>query len=276
MEKTTMAKTFKTKLVLGILAATLTLALAIGGTLMLFTASTEAATNVVTLGNLNDNNIKLQEYVDEDGSEANPRAPGYANVGEDYNGTNEQATTIPGTGEQEDQNLFTGLDFGDTVVPNTTLEKRPRVYNDSNIPVYVMVTGELIVQNAAGDVVEWDDLTVAEKTELQLILKSVGSGDLGANWRGTATASNTDGNLEGIYYLANANGILVALAAKTATEDIFQTVKIPEEVTSLISGYKISLKLTAYAVQSDNFDNQVGEDPNVIDIDDLKAIFSMA
>jgi predicted ribosomally synthesized peptide with SipW-like signal peptide len=40
----------KTKLVLGILAAALSLSLAIGGTLMLFTAQSDEATNVVTLG----------------------------------------------------------------------------------------------------------------------------------------------------------------------------------------------------------------------------------
>jgi predicted ribosomally synthesized peptide with SipW-like signal peptide len=230
-----MAKTFRTKLVLGILAAVMTLALTIGGTLMLFTAQSETATNVVTLGNAA---IQLEETGDPEGDD-------YEVVGVDD---------------------FTGIDFGDEIVPGATLDKRPRVTNTGSVPVYVYVDGVLSVTKEGEEGVSYETLTGDVKTQIDSILATVGAGDLGNGWYATTTSPDDYGNLVGTYYLGDGTE-LTALASGASTSDIFRTVSIPTSVTNVLEGYTITLTLKAYAVQSGGIDETTT-------IDELKDLFS--
>jgi hypothetical protein len=236
---------------------------------MLFTATSEEATNTVTLGNAA---INLEEYVDED--DESPRDSGYAVVGDDYDGTNPQATTIPG--EEEDEDLFQGLDFGNVIIPGGKLEKRPRVVNTGNIPVYVYVDGVLEVTDADGNAFVLDLAAPgAEKTDENIITDQILSilataaptmGDNGTyKWLGTPQWNINNGIITGQYFLVKTGGTdaeytLAALEAGVATPDIFSEIRIPVEVNDDLQGYTISLKLIAYAVQSGNNDVETIED----------------
>jgi predicted ribosomally synthesized peptide with SipW-like signal peptide len=258
----TITKTAKTKLVLGILAAAVSLSLAIGGTLMLFTAQTDIATNVVTLGSAD---IALQESGVLNGNEDT-----YLTVGKKY-----AAFETP----ENLEGVFTGFDFGDEIIPGDTIYKKPRVVNTGNIPVYVYVEGTLSVTytNAAGVVtpVNFTPAHLADPTnapadvkELMSILNSVIGEDMGDYW--WASPVKADNNkLVGTWYYANIDNdafvSLKALDPDVATDDIFTQVEIPDTVTSLLEGYKISLDFKACAVQSDN--------NNAANIDQLKAQF---
>ena len=248
----TLTKTMKTKLVLGILAAAASLSLAIGGTLMLFTDQSETATNTVTLGNAE---IQLEEY-----------AP-------DLPGTDEEGTAVVGdeyTIDGEDV-TFEGINFGDTIVPGATLDKRPKVTNTGSIPVYVYVDGTITV--VSGQDADGNDVVVditpksneAVAAQVNAILATVGAGELGKGWIGTETSTTANG-VTGTYYYTDANG-LKALGAGESTTDIFSEVEIPfEDVDNTLAGYTISLALTAYAVQSENNEATT--------IEDIKAQFN--
>ncbi|MDR1571044.1 MAG: hypothetical protein LBS32_00810 [Clostridiales Family XIII bacterium] len=246
----TLTKTLKTKLLLGILAAALSLSLAIGGTLMFFSDDSGPATNVVTLDNAE---IQLWE---SDGSS------GAQQIGDSYDAEDQ----IEGYTYKD--GAFSGIDFGE-VVPGATLGKEPYVVNSGDIPVYVYVDGSITVKSADGAEVDYDELSDEVKTQIAAILATVGGDDLGSNeyakWVGTETAV-VDGAITGTYYLVDATGALYALPAGDPTPNIFESVTIPfETVDNTLSGYEITLTLTAYAAQSEN--------NTATDIDDLKALF---
>jgi hypothetical protein len=266
MEKTTMAKTFKTKLVLGIMAATLTLALAIGGTLMLFTATSGPATNTVTLGS--DIGIALQEYDVNDEWVRDITNDDYVAIGEAYKGNVE--------GHKQ---AFDGIDFGE-IIPGGLVDKRPRVYNTGEYSVYVYVEGTFNVPDFTftDSFVEQLNLLNANETdeeaaetilgnlsgdELQ-IARILGAVVLNSGWRGTAYDVE-GGNLIGTYFWAtnaqaeNGDFYLADLETERYTADIFTGITIPTSVDDNFKGQGISLELTAYAVQAANNPNATFE-----------------
>jgi predicted ribosomally synthesized peptide with SipW-like signal peptide len=241
----TITKTLKTKLVLGILAAAVSLSLAMGGTLMLFTAQSEEATNVVTLGNAA---ISLQEsddpLFDEEGDAITPT----------YTAAN-------------NGNL---LEF-DNVQPGDTLYKRPQVTNTGSVPVFVYVEGILTVLDADNGEVDLSGVTISEEGDISggsevaqqvySILNSVNAEALSSDWKGTPidTTVASTGILTGAWYYADDVDVLKVLGTideavdgSGVTSDIFTTIEVPTSVDNALAKYSISLKLKAYAVQSDN------------------------
>jgi flagellar basal body-associated protein FliL len=220
-------KQMKKKLILGILASALSLTLAISGTLMLFTATSETATNVVTLGNAS---IKMQEAkADDPDTDANE-------------------------GEYQDVTEGFELNFGTNVVPGAKLTKKPRVVNTGTVPVYVYVEGTIIAKKGEDvlDLTTGDPLDKEDSAQVYQDLRSVIASVVSNVKPGWVYE---DGNGAGGYFVyADASGKLTSLSADDETSDIFDTVIIPSAVGNALAGYEISLQLKAYAVQSENND----------------------
>jgi hypothetical protein len=232
----TITKTLKTKLVLGILAAAASLTLVVGGTLMLFTAESGTATNVVTLGKAK---IQIEE-----------------SQGGDYN-------------------LVVGeLDFGDKVLPGDSITKRPRVANTGDTDVYLYVDGLLKITNSYGDPIDLTNDANANFREYALaILNEMKAEDLGADWKGASTTVTKEG-ISGRYYYVNEEDTssLKILQKDDETSDIFTTVDIPTSIKSDLSGYTIKLDLKAYAVQAKNSDGkELIDDASIDNIANLFA-----
>jgi hypothetical protein len=240
-------KTMKKKLILGILAAALSLTLAISGTLMLFTATTEEdpATNVVTLGNAA---IQMWEH---DGT------------------LNTKPQMIGGKYEDEEQlpkgtyvdDVFKGIDF-DVVAPGASLNKKTYVENTGDVNVYVYVKGVLKLYDEEGNPVDLNDLDDDVLAQVAAISKTLDADDLGDNWYGSGGYAqlNSNGEYEGYYYRVNSEedegetGTLLPLAVGATTGSIFKNpIVIPATtVGNALANYKFEFVLTAYAVQSDH------------------------
>jgi hypothetical protein len=251
----------KKKLILGLVASTLALTLAVGGTLMLFTAQSETATNVVTLGNVA---IKMQERKNDSGADS------------DW-------TDITKTN--------TGLTY-DAASPGDVLGKQPRVVNTGDIPVYVKVAAEIVFKGDDGTELDWDaktaiinsaveyadlgelpavpsyqpgynELSDTDKAQIQknyaflgLVLPTVDE-----NWFGAPVTVDAEGHFVGTWYYAKRTegtlGLidLTNIAGETqanATSPIFKSFTIPLGVANNAQEVEISLNLIAYAVQSKN------------------------
>jgi predicted ribosomally synthesized peptide with SipW-like signal peptide len=263
-------------------ASACALSLAVGGTLMLFTAQSETATNVVTLGG--------------------------------NNSENGEGTVIQekGANDTEFQNVvaseggFNGIDFG-MQMPGTVLAKETRLVNTGNFPLYVKVDGELTFTNTITDkAMTWTEITaiinnvitgtsipegVTFTDDLQeyknyaflnKVLPAV-YGDnienIPANWYGapvTVENKTVDGSSSPHFYgtwyyveldetSGKATGTLAELGIDetsdaNATKSIFKKVFIPEDLGNVAQGCQIQLKLTGYGVQSDNVDGSGGID----------------
>jgi predicted ribosomally synthesized peptide with SipW-like signal peptide len=282
----------KKKLILGLVASVLALTLAIGGTLMLFTAQSETATNVVTLGNAA---IALQEKNDDN-----------------------QFQTI--VSDEESSVFFPGNKFEDQQ-PGDDLDKEPRVVNTGSIPVYVKVTGEISFMRDAeklgwGDIADliteavdaaiaadeidlsdfdnvilgqpdydegqmpegWEEQVKYNYAFLSLVLKDGVSNE----WFGVPVIA-ADGTFYGAwYYVGKSSPTLLAPLGVVdqendfdgGTESIFTTVNIPIELGNDAQDIKISLNLQAFAVQYDN-NAIVTENGAAQSISDWEAIFSV-
>jgi predicted ribosomally synthesized peptide with SipW-like signal peptide len=251
----TITKTLKTKLVLGILAAAASLTLAVGGTLMLFTDTSETATNVVTIGQ-GLSNFALQEK-------------GGVGTDDDTKGEYKTVVGLPG---------FDGIDFGD-VLPNATLVKQPRVIRSDvgGAEAYLRVKYTVKAEKDDKNVLDKKDNdfnpAVAERVN-QIILTAI----TGNGWvlvHDTDTQGTNPDLYTGYYYYGNINSDkpfygprdladvnLVPFEAPLTDEgspsftgDIFQGFKIPEtwgeNDQAIIEGYKITVELQAQAVQKD-------------------------
>jgi hypothetical protein len=239
----TTIKSWNYKLILAIMAAALSLTLIAAGTLMLFTAESETATNTVTLGAAK---IELQER---------PISGGAVIEDEDYK------TIDPEGGD------FTGLVFDD-VVPGDKIDKYVRVNNAGNVDVFVYVKGELTATyvDAAGERVplNFDDITDPEiAAQFSAIIDNI---PLNKEWKATMTVPEGE-KITGIYYYGEYDEdattippadrqIMTSLVAGEATTGIFpaDAIEIPLNTTNVLKDYRIELKLTAYAVQSANHD----------------------
>ncbi|MDR0861650.1 MAG: M73 family metallopeptidase [Oscillospiraceae bacterium] len=235
----------KKKLVLGIIAAVLALSLAIGGTLMVFTAQTHVAQNVVTLGNAW---IELREvYYTLDGDLTDDLI-------------------------EEDG---WGLIFED-VQPGDSLIKEPYIKNVGSIPVYV--AAKLVVSNNNVDgptVEEWvgSDANSQEKIDAIAGIVNVPYGPtpaVGQDYWFISSKSETgfdsDGNFVTVLYFAsygenpNKNGendwYLKPVAADGGeTSYLFDTISIPLGLDNSWFDVSIAVDITGYAIQSANVTN---------------------
>lgn len=234
----------KKKMILGILAAVLSLTLGISGTLMLFTDASESATNIVTLGKAE---IKL-----------------YENTTDEF----DSATESDGGNR-----TFSNAD-GEAPAPGDTVEKYAFVENAGTVDVYVYVKGEFSAKYADGSPVDFtatDDTTKAILADIQLILDEI---EYNTGWIPGQTETPTASGITGYYYYAtNDSGQLNfdVLDAGEHTDSIFKKIEIPLDVDNYLAGAELSLKLTAYAVQADN-NPLTGADQS----DQLKALISDA
>jgi hypothetical protein len=252
----------KNKLVLSIIAVAACMTLAISGTLMLFTAQSEIATNIVTVGRgvggINGEEMKLQEKDEDEGGYD------YQNLEEVYIDHFEHGTYGTTDGK------FKGLNFGE-VYPAAVVTKKPRVarFDTDGVDAYLRVKAELTVRDADGDPVDWNiDLTPAQQ---KIILDIWRDGtDITSKWR---LISTPDSALWYYYYVLDNKSAPDSLetfskailpAVINPTTDIFTTITVPNYSKSALypaddyaaletlAKYQISLKLTAQAVQKDN------------------------
>jgi hypothetical protein len=256
----------KKKLILGLVASTLALTLAVGGTLMLFTAQSETATNVVTLGNAA---IELREV--------NYNA-------DDYDPENKEWTKVDPNGE------FPGNTFTDSY-PGQKLTKEPLVVNTGTVPVFVKVDGKIVFTGKDGTELGWsavtdiinetlayelsaedlsalnveddEEATQANKNYAFLVL--VLGDDINDDaWRGVpitaADVANAQGSEEHTefygtwYYAKQEEGAsaktLTSLTANSSTTTIFDAITVPLGLGDKAQEVTVNLELTAYAVQS--------------------------
>jgi predicted ribosomally synthesized peptide with SipW-like signal peptide len=230
----------KKKLVLGILAAVLSLGLGIGGTLMLFADTSTPASNIVTFGDLN---IRAQEKGGLD-----PQAA-YYDTYTDINGS------------------FDGIRFDDLVLGSDgvddQLSKSFRVVHDGGAPAYVRVKATLLVDEGSTGL----DVIKVINPDMLTYLQSI-----------AATAAVVDGwefvqESDGVgyyYYVDETTGKLQSLSyTENATDDnnatppIFESFGIPDldyetilawETNSTypvkLSDHSLTVELVAQAVQS--------------------------
>jgi hypothetical protein len=266
----TITKTLKTKLVLGILAAAASLTLAVGGTLMLFTARSDTATNVVTLGNAK---IALQE--------ATTTTEDYYDGTTDENGNKNVSPLGDYTTVDDD---FTGITFKNNAVPGDAFAKAPRVWNNGSVPVYVKVEGALKITPPTTNA-NWDALEDLINTDYNSIFGTyfdkVVLGYDPANWSGTPitvtpgtkiedgkTVGDGTITVKGTWYYtkdgsrdattgAYTYGTLKELPVGTnggfsVTAPIFKGIQLPTTIPNAFKDFNFSFDLTAYAVQSEN------------------------
>jgi predicted ribosomally synthesized peptide with SipW-like signal peptide len=247
------------RLILAILAAAFSLTLIAAGTLMLFTAQSEDATNVVTLG---DASIELQEKTAGAGIPADY---------EDFPRTEDGYTTVGGFDHEGEHYDFGGIDFGSGILPGGKVYKVPRVVNTGDVDVYVYVEGRFTAEDpTTGDLVDFSGDSPAVG-QLKNIISSLTPGGLGLGWYGDTIEYTTNGAV-GTFYYANSEGTptpLVGTGGANATVAIFDGITIPKDIGNTLSKYKISLKLTAYAVQAENA-LAAGETPT---LETIKALF---
>jgi predicted ribosomally synthesized peptide with SipW-like signal peptide len=227
----------KKKLVRGIIATVLALALAIGGTLMLFTSYTSTATNVVTLGNLL---VTLQEK--DDGQVE------YQIIGDEYAESDEldNGTYVDG--------VFKGIDFGTLKMGQTVKKYSKVVADDDNEDAYLAIRADI-------------DITGIESTSDVYAKVYAGIASLLAGNEVNTSATNTDGYLfykadviEGVadylhgwFYWVTANDAEEATLAVFAHGDEVQVIEplvIPLDWDNDFQGIGLEIELTAYAVQT--------------------------
>ncbi|MDR0519193.1 MAG: hypothetical protein LBG82_03980 [Clostridiales Family XIII bacterium] len=238
----------KKKTMLLVFAIAMVAVLAVVGTLMLFTAQSDKATNTVTIGAAE---ISLLEAGgDKESLEigtAYPNKP-YEDVGYSY----------------DNNDKFIGIDYGKRA-PGESVTKKPSVKNTGDVPVYVYVDVN-ITATKDGTPVDFDNLfsTPAGQQELYNIFSEFYTNlGQGANWKGYTSPDTTtnpigpvfskDGVHGGFFYCGtNSTGEtsnLRALDPGDTTTDVFTTIKLPNLPNDL-AGVEFSVDIIAYAVQS--------------------------
>jgi predicted ribosomally synthesized peptide with SipW-like signal peptide len=240
---------------MGIMAAMLAMALALGGTFMLFTAQSEAATNIVTVGS--GFSIRLQERDDTPGTDY------FQNIGDDYG---DELHYEYGTYAGEKSATFKGLDF-DRQVMGARLAKHPRVIRTDidGADACLRVKAEIAVSDSTGKAVEFTAFSSDEQRVMMDIWYA--SPVLNSNWLKSDAADGT-----WYYYYVNDSSIdrpelkiferAAAPGAPNATQTLYDSVYMPDYSKNgdadlynafvNLQGCKISVELTAQAVQSAN------------------------
>jgi len=237
----------KKKLTLAIIAAILVITLAIGGTLMAFSTNTASVTNVVTLGSFNDDDddsepgIKLWEIIDDEDDSSDT--------------TDDETGYVIHEANNDDHILATADVLGHTYT------KAPYVTNTSTLDAYVALKGEITITLASD--FDWTSITAPALTSI------VGDFVSGLTVAGWYRASFSDSVNTANEYIATVIWIygdsaadLTVLAQDGSTADggyPFDGVTLPsfgDATDNYFQGAEFSLKLTAYAMQTENTDAQ--------------------
>jgi hypothetical protein len=234
----------KKRIALVALSVVLVFSLAIGGTLMFFSAPSEKAINVVSIGNGVE--IELWEYTP---------------AGLDTNGFE---TDVFGgdTYAFVDNDTFTGINFntlldsGDYFTAGSELEKRPLVKNTGKLDVYVFA--EFVV---AVPVNQDITLTPSEVDEYaQAFIDGIGFDPTTSKWYALSlddvvvdydSVGNTLTIKGGFFYsVGDGTQTLGVLAVDEVTPDIITGYTIPWDVDKFTEN-SLQLDITAYALQAD-------------------------
>jgi hypothetical protein len=241
----------KKKIIMAVIALATCVSLALGGTLMLFTHTTETAANVVTIGD------NITAYLREWGGRLQEDADGKVSVETDYSGTNPPGyvgveytdtqpktnvpTIIPGAsgvvGKDYDFSdnkpaatssnyVFWGIDFGD-VVPGQVIDKFPDVarwdVGGADAYVLVKVRGfiDWPVYNESGTLTYQRNYQIPDNYGLRNFVKQTfSSAGVGTNWKyqQVEPTGQTDANgfYTAYYYYVNGDNLQV-LSAPTVT-----------------------------------------------------------
>ena len=254
----------KKKLALFAIALTVVVSLVVGGTLMLWSAMSDEATNIVTMDSAD---IVLREsggFIYRDYDNSNVYKPVYAHPKlEEISAWEDENNKIAKIDENRPvQGDFTGFDWSlGEARPGDVLLKAPDVENMGSIPLYIKVDGVFELR-----VPDQDDLTAWDEKYLEAFLDSsmlLGYND--ENWDGIPLRfelakdnGKTIGlDIYGTWFYAEggtggAYGTLKPLDPGYSTEDIFKAIYIPIEMPNAFQNFTFSLKFKAYGIQSDN------------------------
>jgi hypothetical protein len=233
-----------------VITAVLVIALAVTGTLMFFTATTETATNVVTIGGLN---VVLEES-DDDGLT-------YQLIG---------------------PNGISGLNYADAA-PGDVLKKRPRINNKGKLGIYAYMELEIKVMDTT-DPSNPVQVTITEQTNGVAgaamahyfdydQFKSAGVVDpvkVGLYWQNSVIAPivadaaangwyaipasryhySPSGSVVVGFFYADATTGLTEVGATTETTPLFDDYTVPTDLPDSFAGHNVELLLKGYAVSS--------------------------
>jgi predicted ribosomally synthesized peptide with SipW-like signal peptide len=276
----------KKRLVLGILAAVLSLTLGIGGTLMFFSDVSETATNVVTLGEVS--GLLAESDLDNATFSIETKGGDYKIVGLEYAG--EKFTGLTDFMVNRDGDPNTGVDGKESfAAPGDSFVKKPLVYNDGELGAYVMVRAILRVKEASGGYMSLDNVfdelqkagIIENASELKKPVIDTSKPQVAADLKAamellgeffptvTAASSTSDGwwgsstqtfagtdtkgpkLITGDFYFVDNAENLAELPTKEFTPDVFKEFKIPDGLDGF-EGATFEVELTAYLVQAAN------------------------
>ncbi|MCL2747878.1 MAG: hypothetical protein FWE59_04405 [Oscillospiraceae bacterium] len=262
----------KKKLILFVVALTLVVGLVLGGTLMLWSAMSDTATNVAEMDNA--------DLIIRESGGALYRASGNTN---DFTHVPENSVYVTGANSEgwQGENVinkivdgdWSGFDRWTEVRPGDVLAKAPDVMNTGSIPLYVKVAGEfkmtppsryaffaaLEAETGSADPDDWEEYLAPIIGKL---VESLAATNNWEDWYGAETTFSLDYDTGEItvygawYYVegtgTSGNAELKPLAAGAAANDIFKAIQIPIELPNAFHNFILSIDLTAYGVQSDN------------------------
>ena len=205
-----------------VIAAILVLSLSIGGTIMLLTATSRTATNVVTMGS------GISAILKEDAGK--------------------------GLGDSVQDGLTTGFHYG-AVQPGQILVKEPYIVRDDSLPTaspaYVAVHAKLNIDGAD-----------ASEEDLIKALLAKGSIDVSPDWVFVPNPTDWTEGWFFYIDTTDSNKTLKPLLPGMNTPPIFKTIEIPgsdilsgvelDFFASLSDDVTVEMALTAYLIQYDN------------------------
>ena len=225
----------KKKLLLGGVALLVVVGLVAGGTLMLFSDTTDEAHNVVTLGE-----AKIELW--EDGGEII-----------------RDGVPVPGYDQHFDEKVdgnWDGFDWMDANArPGDIIKKAPYIRNTGSVPVYIKATGRFGIIDADENDVALADLAAMFPTlsfdDLYETLYFAGATGTNPNWTPGPYSNDADYYYGVWYYTNGPSGPLAEVQPGVATGVIFDEVRIPlEGFMDALQGYTFYLDIIGYAVQS--------------------------
>jgi predicted ribosomally synthesized peptide with SipW-like signal peptide len=260
-----MSITSKKKSLTIVLAIALVAALAVVGTLMLFTDTSDTATNVVTMGDAEAALLEASGSIDNNG---NITYDEYQTIGAIVDDSDQKNLPYKYT---DPGDAFDGIVFSN-LAPGATKVKAPKVKNLTATPFYTALyarisfekDGEILTNGAIAAIA---DEAIESGTPAQKVNALFGSiisdADLGDNWcAGSADPVSVDPSANAVYlaewyYTINTSDRtfddgLEIVGGNLDTTPAFNAIHIPEGLRNLANNVTFKIELKAVALQSDN------------------------